>query len=68
MAIGPVLRLTEHADRGFDRRVFADALGQAQLLDPDDFVPSGITGQALHDLRTRFAAWRRDLLDATNPR
>ncbi|GAA2661924.1 hypothetical protein Adu01nite_94650 [Paractinoplanes durhamensis] len=29
-----LLRLAERADRGFDRRIFADALGQADLLDP----------------------------------
>ncbi len=48
---------------GFDRRIFADALGQADLLDPDDFAQYGITGQALDDVRKRFAAWRRDLRD-----
>jgi len=62
-----VLRLAERADSGFDRRIFADALAQAHLLDPDDFAPYGITGQALDDLRARFAAWRRDLLDADRP-
>ncbi|MEH1017995.1 nucleotidyl transferase AbiEii/AbiGii toxin family protein, partial [Micromonospora sp. CPCC 206060] len=56
-----VLNLAERADRGFDRRVFADALGQASLLDPDDFAQYGVTGQALNNLRGRFAAWRREL-------
>jgi len=44
-----------------DRRIFADALGQADLPDPDDFTEYGITGQALDDIRSRFAAWRREL-------
>ena len=53
----------ERADRGFDRRVFADALGQATQLDPDDFAQYGVTGRALDDLRSRTAEWRRELLD-----
>lgn len=59
-----VLRLAERADPGFDRHIFADALGQADLLDTDDFAQYGITGQALDDIRKRFAAWRRDIRDA----
>lgn len=62
-----VLRLAERADRGFDRRIFADALGQAGVLDADDFAEYGVTGQELNDLRARFAAWRRELLDVTAP-
>jgi hypothetical protein len=58
-----VLNLAHRSDRGFDRRVFADALWQANVLDPDDFVQYGLTGQALDNLRDRFAAWRRELLD-----
>lgn len=58
-----VLNLAQRADRGFDRRIFADALGQASLLDPDDFAQYGVTGQALKSLRNRFAAWRRELFD-----
>jgi hypothetical protein len=61
-----LLRLAERADRGFDRRIFADALGQADLLDPDDFAQYGITGQALDDVRKGFAAWRRDLRDESS--
>ncbi|MEV4495555.1 nucleotidyl transferase AbiEii/AbiGii toxin family protein [Micromonospora arborensis] len=57
-----LLALVQRADRGFDRRVFADALGQAALLDPEDFAQYGVTGRALDDLRNRFAEWRRDLL------
>jgi len=60
-----LLRLVERADLGFDRRVFAEALGQAQSLDPDDFAPYGIIRQDLDDLRKRFAAWRQDLLGNT---
>ncbi|WP_405098423.1 nucleotidyl transferase AbiEii/AbiGii toxin family protein [Micromonospora sp. NBC_01412] len=57
-----LLNLAQRADRGFDRRIFAEALGQASLLDPDDFAQYRVTGQALNDLRNRFAAWRRELL------
>jgi hypothetical protein len=74
MAIGPVLhpddavanKMNALYGRAFARD-FADALGQASLLDPDDFAQYGITGQVLDDLRARFAAWRRELLDAASP-
>ncbi|MET7420384.1 nucleotidyl transferase AbiEii/AbiGii toxin family protein [Dactylosporangium sp. NPDC005555] len=56
-----VLRLAERADSGFDRTIFADAIGQAGLLDADDFREYGTSGQELDDLRARFAAWRSDL-------
>lgn len=57
-----VLNLAERADNGFDRRMFADAIGQAQLLDDDDFAEYGITGKTMRGLRARFAAWRQELL------
>lgn len=58
-----LLRLAQRADHGFDRRIFADALGQAALLDSDDFAQYGVTGEVLNDLRGRFAEWRRGLVD-----
>lgn len=58
-----LIKLAERADVTFDRRVFADALGQVEVLDPDDFAVYGIAGQQLDDLRKRFADWRSDLLD-----
>jgi Nucleotidyl transferase AbiEii toxin, Type IV TA system len=60
-----LLHLAERADLGFDRRVFAEALGQVQNLDPDDFAEYGIAGPPLDDLRHRFEAWRQDLLRNT---
>jgi len=57
-----LLRLAERADRGFDRRRFAEAIGQAQVLDADDFAEYGITRQDLDDLRSRFAEWQTELL------
>ena len=60
-----LLRLVERTDLGFDRRVFADALGQIHYLDSDDFADYGVAGQSLNDLRDRFVAWRQDLLGNT---
>ncbi|WP_432978947.1 nucleotidyl transferase AbiEii/AbiGii toxin family protein [Dactylosporangium sp. CA-233914] len=57
-----LLRLAERADSGFDRRLFADALGQAQFLDDDDFTEYGTDGPTLDALRARFATWRAELL------
>jgi hypothetical protein len=57
-----LLRFAERADSGFDRRFFADALGRAQVLDDDTFAEYGLDGPALEALRSRFAAWRAELL------
>lgn len=59
-----LLRLAERSDITFDRMVFADALGQAQLLDEDDFAPYSIRGEDLDALRHRFATWRQELIEA----
>lgn len=56
-----LLRLAERFDITFDRMVFAEALGQAQLLDDDDFVPYGVVGVGLEQLRQQFGAWRKEL-------
>ncbi|GAA2617305.1 hypothetical protein GCM10010399_55370 [Dactylosporangium fulvum] len=61
-----LLRFAEQADSGFDRRMFAAAIGQAQVLDDDDFARYGIRDKELDGLRTRFAAWRAELLDGTS--
>jgi len=60
-----LLRLMERSDITFDRRVFADALAQAELLDADDFAQYGLAGDDLDELRQRFAAWRAELLAGT---
>jgi hypothetical protein len=58
-----LLELARRTDITFDRRVFADALEQAQLLDADDFARYGLVGEELDGLRHRFDAWRAELLD-----
>jgi hypothetical protein len=58
-----LLRFAERADITFDRRVFADALAQAQLLDADEFAQYGLVREDLDGLRHRFAVWRAELLD-----
>ena len=62
-----LLQLAERSDITFDRRVFADALAQAQLLDDDDFAQYGLVLERVSDLRYRFAAWRAELLASTGP-
>ena len=57
-----LLWLVERADRGFDRRVFAAALGRADVLDVAAFARYGVSGQDLEELRARFAGWRAQLL------
>ena len=56
-----LLHLAERSDITFDRRMFADALAQAQLLDADDFAPYGMVGEDLDALRHRFGHWRAEL-------
>jgi hypothetical protein len=57
-----LLRLAERADIGFDRGVFAEALGQLEYMDEDDFAEYGIEPEHLAGISERFGAWRRDLL------
>ncbi len=57
-----LLHLAERSDITFDRAMFAEALGQVQLLDDDDFAQYGVGGAQLDDLRRRFAQWRADLV------
>jgi hypothetical protein len=60
---GPaLLRLAERSDITFDRSAFADALGQAQMLDADDFAPYAVLGEDLETQRRHIAAWRAELL------
>lgn len=58
--------LLERPSKDIDRRIVADAIGRADLLDPDDFAQYGITDQALDDIRSRFAACRRELRDESS--
>ncbi len=62
-----LLRLAERSDITFDRTVFANALGQADLLDDDDFAQYGLGGEPLRQLRERFATWRTELLRDPDP-
>ena len=62
-----LLGLAERSDITFDRQVFAEALGQAQLLDEDDFAQYGVSGEHLAGLRQRFAAWQAEILDGATP-
>jgi hypothetical protein len=62
-----LLDLAERSDITFDRSQFADALAQAQLLDVDDFAQYGLAGEAVDDLRHRFADWRSELLAGPEP-
>ena len=59
-----MLALAANADRGFDRGMFAYALGRVAVLDDDDFAAYGVHGRDLDELRARFAEWRQELLAA----
>ena len=62
-----LLRLAERSDITFDRRVFAAALAQAQVLDSGYFGQCGLVGEELDGLRHRFAVWHAELLDPAGP-
>jgi hypothetical protein len=57
-----LLTLAETADGGFDRRMFADAIGQAAVITSEQFAQYGVTGEQLAALRARYADWRTQLL------
>ena len=56
-----LLRLAEAADAGFDRAMFAHALGAAGQISDDAFAAYGVDGPTIDAMRTMFAQWGGEL-------
>jgi hypothetical protein len=59
-----LLELAAEADRGFDRLLFADALGALAQITDTAFAEYHTDPHVLTDMRRRFAEWRSDLVAA----
>jgi hypothetical protein len=59
-----LLELAADADHGFDRLLFADALGALTQITDAAFAEYRAEPGMLTDMRHRFAAWRQELLAA----
>lgn len=59
-----LLELAAAADEGFDRQIFADALGALTQLTDAAFSEYRIRAGDITGLRHRFAAWRDNLLSS----
>jgi Nucleotidyl transferase AbiEii toxin, Type IV TA system len=59
-----LLELAAEADRGFDRLLFADALGALTQITDAAFAEYHVDLSVIADMRHRFAEWRRDLIAA----
>lgn len=59
-----LLELAAEADRGFDRLLFADALGALTQITDTAFAEYRADPDVVADMRHRFAQWRRELLAA----
>jgi hypothetical protein len=59
-----LLELAAEADHGFDRLLFADALGALTQITDAAFAEYRADPGMVADMRHRFAQWRRDLLAA----
>jgi hypothetical protein len=59
-----LLELAAEADRGFDRLLFADALGALTQITDTAFAEYRADPDTVADMRQRFAQWRRELLAA----
>ena len=59
-----LLDLAAEADNGFDRLVFADALGALTQITDAAFAEYRADPGVIADMRHRFAQWRRELLEA----
>jgi hypothetical protein len=59
-----LLELAAEADHGFDRLLFADALGALTQITDAAFAEYRADPAMIADMRHRFARWRRDLLGA----
>jgi len=57
-----LLELAADADHGFDRLLFADALGALTQITDTAFAEYRAEPGALADMRHRFAQWRQELL------
>ncbi|GAA2490481.1 hypothetical protein Ahu01nite_020730 [Winogradskya humida] len=58
------MRLAEAADSGFDRQMFAAALGALQQISDTAFAAYGVEQAAAGVMRERFSEWRGELLGA----
>lgn len=59
-----LLELAAEADHGFDRLLFADALGALTQITDAAFADYRTDPGTIADMRHRFAQWRRELLAA----
>jgi Nucleotidyl transferase AbiEii toxin, Type IV TA system len=59
-----LLELAAQADHGFDRLLFADALGALTQITDAAFAEYRADPGMVADMRHRFAQWRRELLAA----
>jgi hypothetical protein len=59
-----LLELAANADNGFDRLLFADALGALTQITDAAFGEYSADPNTVADMRHRFAQWRQELLDA----
>jgi hypothetical protein len=59
-----LLGLAAAADHGFDRLLFADALGALTQITDAAFAEYRTDPGIITDMRHRFAEWRRELLAA----
>jgi hypothetical protein len=59
-----LLELAAEADHGFDRLLFADALGALTQITDSAFAEYRTDPGTIADMRHRFAQWRRELLPA----
>lgn len=57
-----LLDLAARAGSGFDRAMFAQALGAADQITDEAFSPYGTDGRTIARLRETFDQWRRELL------
>ena len=59
-----LLELAAEADHGFDRLLFAQALGPRTQITDAAFAEYRAAPGLVSDMRHRFAQWRRELLAA----
>jgi hypothetical protein len=59
-----LLELAAEADHGFDRLLFADALGALTQITDAAFAEYRTDPGMIADMRHRFARWRHELLAA----
>jgi hypothetical protein len=57
-----LVALAANADRGFDPKMFAHAIGALAQITDEAFAQYAVPAERISDLRQRFSQWREEIM------